>query len=72
MPTFIITILISGASFPLIAFGLGIFNVIARIIYGIGYNSNGPKGRLIGALLGDLIILLLIGFSIASFFYTLK
>ena len=46
--------------------------MIGRIIYGIGYFGQGPKGRLIGAIIGDIVVLALIGLSIASFFFTLK
>lgn len=66
------TILISGASFPIIAAILGLVNCIARVIYGIGYFSSGAKGRVVGAIIGDIIVLGLIGLSVASFFFTLK
>ena len=72
LPTFLVTILISGASFPLIAAILGLFNVFAWIVYGIGYFKQGAHGRSTGALFGNFIFLGLTYLSIASFFFTFR
>ena len=40
--------------------------IVARIIYGIGYSSSGPNGRIVGALLNDIAIL---GLFILSMMY---
>ena len=40
--------------------------IVARLIYGIGYSSSGPNGRIVGALLNDIAIL---GLFIMSMMY---
>jgi len=65
LPLIIVCIVIGGFTFPLIIAGVGILNVLARIIYGIGYFIR-PQKRLAGALIGDVIILALVGLAVTS------
>ena len=39
---------------PWVAFSLMMTFVVSRLIFSIGYVSWGPKGRVVGAILGDL------------------
>jgi glutathione S-transferase len=59
-------LLIGGIYFSIASAVLGLIVLISRAMYAIGYNSKGPGGRLIGAILNDLAILGLFGLSIAS------
>jgi len=59
-------LLISGLSFPRLAFVAGILYVVGRALYGIGYRANGPTGRRQGALVLDIALVLLLFSAIAS------
>lgn len=65
-PSCFVMLFISGLYFPIPAAVLGLVLIIGRLIYSIGYVNGGPKGRLIGAILGDLVLLGLLGLSLAS------
>ena len=56
----------AGIYFPISAASLGLALIIGRFIYSYGYASGGPQGRLIGAIIGDLVLLGLLGLSLAS------
>eukprot|EP01090_Pellita_catalonica_P021489 TRINITY_DN8061_c0_g1_i2.p1 TRINITY_DN8061_c0_g1~~TRINITY_DN8061_c0_g1_i2.p1 ORF type:complete len:176 (-),score=17.94 TRINITY_DN8061_c0_g1_i2:73-600(-) len=49
--------LIGGLFYPCVAAVLGIVWIVARSLYAWGYRSKGPKGRGIGAILGDVSLL---------------
>jgi hypothetical protein len=49
--------LIAGIYFPVPAAAIGLGIIICRFIYAIGYFIGGPKGRLIGVLGNDLLVL---------------
>lgn len=55
-----------GIYFPIASAVLGLGVIICRFIYSYGYASGGPQGRLIGAIIGDLILGGLLGLSLAS------
>jgi glutathione S-transferase len=65
-PSGFVMLFIAGIYFPVAAAVLGLVLFIGRLIYSIGYSSGGPKGRLVGAILGDLVLLGLLGLSLAS------
>jgi glutathione S-transferase len=65
-PTTFVLLLIAGVYFPIPSAVMGAVIIISRALYAIGYNSSGPNGRMIGALLNDLSILGLFGLSIAT------
>ncbi|CAF1269356.1 unnamed protein product [Rotaria magnacalcarata] len=55
----IVPLLIAGLSYTRWAFFTGIVYIVAREIYSQGYRRSGSKGRLIGAILLDLALLIL-------------
>jgi hypothetical protein len=57
---------IAGVYFPIPAAVLGLVIFIGRLIYSFGYVNGGPKGRIFGALFGDVGVAGLLGLSIAS------
>ena len=57
---------IGGIYFPIVASALGLGVIVARVIYSFGYSAKGPSGRLIGALLNDLVVLAQFVFAIIS------
>ncbi|KAM7207543.1 hypothetical protein V8F20_002021 [Naviculisporaceae sp. PSN 640] len=61
-------LLISGLRYPLFAASLGGVWVFSRVIYAIGYTSNGPKGRMAGSLLSALTDLVLKGTAMYTAF----
>lgn len=65
-PTTIVWLFCAGIYFPIPAAILGLAVIIFRAIYSIGYAKGGPSGRLIGALGNDLVLLGLLGLSMAS------
>ena len=65
-PSCLVMHFIAGIYFPVPAAALGLAVIIGRIVYSVGYVNGGPKGRLIGALIGDLVLLGQLGLSIAS------
>ncbi|ROW08870.1 hypothetical protein VMCG_02804 [Cytospora schulzeri] len=54
---FMANLLIAGVRYPLLAAGLGFGWLAGRVLYTIGYTSNGPKGRRTGALVHNLSLL---------------
>ena len=65
-PSGFVMLFIAGIYFPIAAAVLGLVLFIGRIFYSYGYANGGPKGRLIGAILNDLVLLGLLGLSLAS------
>ena len=66
-PSTLVWLLIAGLYFPIPAAAIGLGVIVFRLIYAIGYaGENGPKGRLIGAIGNDFMLLGLFGLSIAS------
>jgi len=65
-PTTFVFLFIAGIYFPIASAALGLAVVIGRVIYTIGYVNGGPGGRLIGALINDLVLLGLLGLSVTS------
>lgn len=59
-------LLIAGIKFerPAACIGLGV--IIARCIYAFGYVSGGPKGRLIGGISNDILVLALFVLAVIS------
>jgi hypothetical protein len=55
----LIPLLISGLSYTRLAFIAGLIYIIGREIYSQGYRRSGSKGRLYGALMLDLALLIL-------------
>eukprot|EP00996_Jenningsia_fusiforme_P005663 NODE_6677_length_545_cov_235.804435_g6256_i0.p1 GENE.NODE_6677_length_545_cov_235.804435_g6256_i0~~NODE_6677_length_545_cov_235.804435_g6256_i0.p1 ORF type:complete len:142 (+),score=2.25 NODE_6677_length_545_cov_235.804435_g6256_i0:63-488(+) len=57
-----ILMLVNGVFQPTLAATLGFLWVVGRFLYGIGYASSGPKGRMLGGAvshLGDLPLFLM-------------
>ena len=57
MPLFLVELVLVGLFYPLFAASCGGLWSVGRILYGYGYKTKGPDGRLIGSLishLGDL------------------
>jgi len=65
-PSGFVMLFIAGIYFPVATAVLGLALFIGRIFYSIGYAKGGPAGRLIGAIIGDLVLLGLFGLSITS------
>jgi glutathione S-transferase len=66
-PSTLVWLLIAGLYFPIPAAAIGLGVIFFRLIYSIGYaGDKGPKGRVIGAVGNDFMILGLFGLSIAS------
>ncbi len=59
-------ILIAGIRFPVQAISFGAGFSIARILFHIGYQVKGPRGRYAGFLLQMLCAIVLFGFAFAS------
>jgi glutathione S-transferase len=59
--TAISLVLLDGLYCARLAFVLGLVYVVGRAIYSWGYRSQGPGGRLVGAILLDLALLALVG-----------
>lgn len=65
-PSCFVMLFISGIYFAVATAVLGLALFIGRIIYSIGYAKGGPAGRLVGAIIGDLVLLGLLGLSLTS------
>jgi uncharacterized membrane protein YecN with MAPEG domain len=62
-------LLVSGLYYPRLSFVSAIVHFVARILYALGYVKSGAKGRLVGVLTADVVILVLI---VASLYGTLS
>jgi glutathione S-transferase len=47
-PEFLVLLLVGGLQYPLIASVSGLFWNVGKILYAVGYQTGGPKGRFIG------------------------
>jgi glutathione S-transferase len=65
-PSGFVMLFVAGVYFPVPAAVLGLVLFIGRLVYSFGYANGGPKGRLVGAILNDLVLLGLLGLSLAS------
>jgi glutathione S-transferase len=65
-PSGLVMHFVAGIYFPIAIAVIGVVAIIGRLIYSIGYANGGPKGRLVGAIIGDLILLGQLGLSLAS------
>jgi glutathione S-transferase len=61
---FLAALLIAGLKYPVFAGTLGGAWSAARLLFAIGYTSNGPKGRIVGSVTGTLINFALVGTSL--------
>ena len=61
-------VLVVGVFEPAIATFSGLFYVVGRAFYALGYRANGPKGRLIGALMIDVALVALLFYAVTSAF----
>ncbi|KAH6636857.1 hypothetical protein F5144DRAFT_568953 [Chaetomium tenue] len=61
---FLGALLVAGLKYPVFAASLGGAWSFARVLFAVGYTSNGPQGRIVGSALGSLINLTLIGTSV--------
>ena len=64
--TFIIMFIIGGIKFPIVTSIVGLVYFLARLLYSVMYIRSGPQGRLLGALIGDLCLLVLLVMSFWS------
>ncbi len=53
----LVFLLIAGIYFPIPAAAIGLGIIVCRMIYAIGYFIGGPKGRLIGVIGNDLLVI---------------
>jgi len=72
MPTFFFLLAAAGFSYPRFAAAAGMTWVVGRIMYGLGYSSGDPKGRIPGAALSMLSLVVLVGCSVATAMQTIK
>lgn len=68
----LVFLLIAGLYFPIPAAAIGLGVIVSRIIYACGYTSNGPTGRLIGALGNDILVLALFVLAVISSIFFIK
>ncbi|KAH6854264.1 hypothetical protein B0I37DRAFT_25328 [Chaetomium sp. MPI-CAGE-AT-0009] len=61
---FLAGLLVAGLKYPVFAGSLGGVWSLARIMFAIGYTSNGPQGRIVGSAIGSLVNLTLVGTSV--------
>merc|ERR550519_1850744 len=54
MPLFLILLLAAGMSNAKVATALGLFWIVSRVIYSVGYYSGFPRNRVVGSLLSLL------------------
>ena len=54
MPLFLILLLAAGVFNAKVATALGLFWIVSRVIYSVGYYSGMPKNRVVGSLVGHL------------------
>ena len=66
--TILILVTGSGIFCPRLSVVFGLLYIFGRAVYALGYRSQGAKGRLIGALLIDISLLVLLIFTIYSAF----
>ena len=64
--TAITLVLVSGLFYPGVAVAMGLLYIVGRVFYALGYRSQGPKGRLIGAMMFDLALVVLMFYTITS------
>lgn len=57
----IVLLLISGLFYTRLAVIAGLMFIVGRVCYSIGYRQGGPKGRMVGAGLCDLALILTFG-----------
>lgn len=65
----LVFLLIGGLYFPIPAASIGLGVIVARFIYAAGYASGGPKGRYVGALANDLLVLAQFVLAVISSIY---
>jgi len=51
--------LVLGLVYPRLTIALGIVYLIGREVYAIGYSAKGPQGRIFGAIIFDVVLLIL-------------
>ncbi|KAI8056908.1 hypothetical protein BDF22DRAFT_652980 [Syncephalis plumigaleata] len=59
-------LLLSGLYYPTTVAPIGFLYSIARVIYAKGYQSKGPNGRLVGALISTLSMLSLLTLAVTG------
>lgn len=65
-------LIIGGLYFPITNALIGLGIVIFRFIYAAGYAAKGPRGRNIGGLGNDILVLTQLVFAIISSFYLIQ
>lgn len=65
----IVPLLIAGLSYTRVTFILGLVYIVARELYSQGYRRSGSKGRLIGAIIIDFVLLALWSMAIYTCFH---
>ena len=63
-----IFMLVGTFNYPTVGFSFSVLMVVGRLIFVVGYEKCGPKGRIPGALLADVAIIGLFVLSIMSIF----
>ena len=56
-PTFLVTFNVCAATFPRFASAMGVVWVLGRVMYQLGYQKVGPKGRGRGSIFANLAAL---------------
>ena len=68
LPSFLVTLLVSGLKYPVLSAGMGAFWVVCRVFYAVGYtrpNYEGGKGRYwgIGYYIPTLALMVMSGMT---------
>ena len=64
--TILTVLILSGVSYPRFSAACGAAYILGRELYATGYMARGANGRLAGAVIFDVALLLLLGGAIAS------
>ncbi|KAH8909048.1 MAPEG family protein [Coniochaeta sp. PMI_546] len=61
---FVVSLLVAGLRFPVVAAGMGAAWSVSRMLYAYGYAGQGPKGREAGAITSRLLDIGLAGMAV--------
>lgn len=66
LPMVLMLLFVSGLTLPKLAFCTGAVCLVGRQVYALGYIKNGPKGRVTGAIIFDIALVIFLILSIYS------
>ena len=64
LPSTLLLLLVSGLGAPRVAVPMGALYIVGRALFGMGYRSNGPRGRMLGSRLHSIATVVLLGTSV--------